>query len=105
MNKAIDKSTVSNYATVSENLNPWIEKYEEAIKVLQLLNQNPIKKYRWFKDGMEPAINGQWVLLKELKKENKINFLVLSDELEIKKQKEGKGEEIPDHNSRKGEYE
>ena len=34
--KAIDKSTVSNYNTVSANLNPWIEKYEKAIKQLQI---------------------------------------------------------------------
>ena len=33
--KAIDKSTVSNYNTVSANLNPWIEKYEEVIEHLE----------------------------------------------------------------------
>jgi archaellum component FlaC len=36
LQKAIDKCTVANYNAVSTNLNPWIEKYEKAIKRLQI---------------------------------------------------------------------
>lgn len=36
LQKAIDKCTVSNYNSVSANLNPIIEKYEKAIKRLQI---------------------------------------------------------------------
>jgi hypothetical protein len=35
LQKAIDKSTVANYNQVVKNLQPWIDKYEKAIKLLK----------------------------------------------------------------------
>lgn len=40
LKKAIDKCTVSNYNSVSTNLNPWIEKYEKAINILNIAISN-----------------------------------------------------------------